>query len=203
MKSTIAESCVHSSLTNSNESIHALAMEHFYVIEQVIANYQPFRLCQFNALADLVQEGYLALYKAAEKFDANRCKRFSSFAYTCVLNALRSYVYANEYAVCMPYDDDSEVPHSAHFVSFDSTPKAASRVADDRKRYYVMLRELIANSNLDERERTIVQNKYDFNLSTEPMSTEELAIKYKMTPQSINRLNRGALEKLHHASETA
>ncbi len=203
MKSTVAKSCALSTLSDSHESIHALAMAHLYVIEQVIANYQPIRLCRFNALSDFFHEGYLALYKAAEKFDATRGKHFSSFAYTCVLNALRSYIYANEYIVCMPYEEDGETPHSSHFVPFEYAPNAISCATDERKRNRAILRELIAKSNLDERERTIVQNKYDFNLTNEPMSTEQLAMKYHMTTQSINRLNRGALEKLHQASVTA
>ena len=41
---------------------------------------------------DLFQEGVLALYLAATKFDPGRGVAFSSFAYMCILNKLRNYI---------------------------------------------------------------------------------------------------------------
>lgn len=57
---------------------------------------------------------------------------------------------------------------------------------------------LIQDSNLSEREKDILCNKYDIDLMEEPLATLQLAEKYHMTTQSINRICRNALEKLRN-----
>jgi DNA-directed RNA polymerase sigma subunit (sigma70/sigma32) len=62
----------------------------------------------------------------------------------------------------------------------------------------IWVRNLIQNAHLSDREMTILCNKYDIDLMEEPLATQQLAEKYHMTTQSINRICRNALGKLRN-----
>ena len=58
------------------------------------------------------------------------------------------------------------------------------------------LNELVSESELSERERMVLEAKYGVGDYEEAWSTEELATELDMTPQSVNRICRRALDKI-------
>ena len=173
-----------------------LAMDSIKVIDQVIQSKKLLKHLSFNEESDLKQEGYIALVKAAEKYDSSKGAKFTTYAYYYVLSALNGYLRKNEHTISLPKDSDLQLSYVSH--------DEVECVEQNTNRYYRnLVHSMIATSNLDERERTIIQNKYDINLTDEPLSTAELADKYHLTTQSVNRLNRGALEKMYQAYNTA
>jgi DNA-directed RNA polymerase sigma subunit (sigma70/sigma32) len=91
----------------------------------------------------------------------------------------------------------------------DSEPQAKRSLQEDiestlelesNNQAHNLVRSLIRSANLTEREKTILFNKYDIDLMEEPLATLQLAKKYQMTPQSVNRICRSAIEKLKKVS---
>ena len=77
---------------------------------------------------------------------------------------------------------------SANRLFFDYRSSALSRIKRINEEYDYL--------SLDDRERWIVQNKYDINLAETPMDPHELARQLQMTPQSVNRICRNAIDKI-------
>ncbi len=173
-----------------------LAMDSIKVIDQVIQSKELLKHLSFNELADLKQEGYIALVDAAKRYDSSMGAKFSTYAYYRVVSALNDYLRKNEHTITLPKDSKVELS----YVSYDNV---TSSNYDSNRSYRGMIKELMALSDIDERSRTILQNKFDINLTDEPLTTSELAEKYHITTQSVNRLNRTALEKMYQAAITA
>ena len=91
----------------------------------------------------------------------------------------------------------------------DSEPQAKRSLQEDvesklnletTNKDIAWINEMIRDSHLSEREKDILCNKYDIDLMVEPLDTLQLAKKYRMTTQSVNRICRSALEKLKKVS---
>ena len=82
------------------------------------------------------------------------------------------------------------------YINIEYIIDHARHIEHSSNRILKMLAHLITEAPLDDRERWIVQNKYDINLAETPMDTHELARQLQMTPQSVNRICRNAIDKI-------
>lgn len=72
-------------------ALHALVEPHMRLVISIAARYRAYGLPQ----ADLVQEGNVGLMQAAERFDADREVRFSTYAGWWIRSAIQEYVLRN------------------------------------------------------------------------------------------------------------
>ena len=184
----------------TNDPRHQLAMAHLDLIDKLMAKNSFVYSCAFLEPADFYQAGYVALYNAAEKYDAARNAGFSTYASKSIYNAFLSLLRDSESVVRKPRDCEDAV----YFDSLDQMCQHGQEL------YYhphnpvkMHVRQLVRNAQLSDRELNILCNKYDIMLTDEPLSTQELADHYHMTTQHVNRICRSAIDKLRVASVTA
>lgn len=174
---------------------HYLAIAHLSIIEQVISTYHLEDRCNLMNKDDLLCEGYIALYHAAENFDENKGNKFSTYAFRSVYNTLISMIHNAEQTVLVPRSKKMQQEMNT-YIDIEYITNNARHIEHCSNRILKMLAHLITEAPLDDRERWIVQNKFDINLADEPMDTHELAKQLQMTPQSVNRICRNAIDKI-------
>lgn len=195
-------------MTNTINRFHQLALANRSIINKVLnkefygfrAYFTPENVC------DLHEEGYLALYKAASKFQEGRGTTFATYAYTCVRNSLLDYIRETilltyEKQENQEHDDDmlSEPESSYSNVFFTSIDD----MIDDEIQYVYSAdylynnidRNIIINM-LGTTERDIFTNKTGIGITDYPLDTKQLADKYGYTTQHVNRLYRAAEQKV-------
>jgi RNA polymerase sigma factor (sigma-70 family) len=180
---------------------HELAMANHDLIDMVIygskVGSKIVKMCTFLTPEDFHQIGYEALYKAACRYNGARGAAFETYAYVCIENAFISAVRELESVVRLPRNCEDEVL----FDSLDAELNRGKHVANTYMRNNrELVSQLIKEADLDAREQHILCNKYDLMLAKEPLSTQQLADYYHLTPQSINRICRQAIEKLKKVS---
>lgn len=176
-------------------SHYQLVKDYAYVIDQVIASKHFDQVCRFLEYNDLWLAGYIYLDKAAEYYDATKGVKFSSFAYGCIYNGILDTIRKEEFHIRIPktkingeyqplipcYSLD-EILENSHFDLADE---------EDIDLYAMM------EDYLTDREYMVIAHKY--GLEDSPWSSIELAEKLHVTPQTVNRIKRSALEKLRAA----
>ena len=184
----------------TNDPRHQLAMAHLDLIDKLMAKYSFVYTCAFLEPRDFYQAGYVALYNAAEKYDAAHNAGFRTYASKSIYNAFLSLMRDSESVVRKPRECEDAV----YFDSLDQMCQNGQEL------YYnplnpvkMQVRQLVRHAQLSDRERHILCNKYDIMLTDEPLSTQELADYYHMTTQHVNRICRSAIDKLRIASVTA
>lgn len=184
----------------TNDPRHQLAMAHLNLIDKLMAKYSFVYTCAFLEPGDFYQAGYVALYNAADKYDAAHNAGFPTYASKSIYNAFLSLMRDSESVVRKPRECEDAV----YFDSLDQMCQHGQEL------YYhplnpvkMQVRQLVRHAQLSDRERNILCNKYDIMLADEPLSTQELADYYHMTTQHVNRICRSAVDKLRVASVTA
>ena len=197
-------------MTNTNNRFHQLALANRSLINKVL-NKEFYGFREYftpENLHDLCGEGYLALYKAATKFQENRGSSFATYAYTCVRNTLLDYIrktilLSYEKQENQEHDDDMDMlsePESQYGNVFFS---AIENMIEDEVQYayssdylYDSIDRNIAVNALSTTERDIFTNKTGIDITDCPLNTKQLADKYGYTTQHVNRLYRAAEQKV-------
>jgi RNA polymerase sigma factor (sigma-70 family) len=157
-------------------------------------------------VCDLHEEGYLALYKAASKFQEGRGTTFATYAYTCVRNSLLDYIRETilltyEKQENQEHDDDMlSEPESSYsnvfFTSIDDMIEDEMQYVYSADYLYNNIDRNIAINMLGTTERDIFTNKTGIGITDYPLDTKQLADKYGYTTQHVNRLYRAAEQKV-------
>lgn len=191
---------------------HQQAMANLDLISKVIATHKAVGSCSFLEEEDFAQWGYEALYDAANSYKTNGKASFRTYATRALYNRFLDKVKQYEKTVSRT-DFDSELYIDAfeegcapQDLSEGQSPSPtasrreveASLEFESTNQAKMWVNSLIQDSNLSEREKTILYNKYDVYLLEEPLDTLQLAEKYHMTTQSVNRICKNALEKLRN-----
>lgn len=171
-----------------NTNPHQLAYDNRMIIDKVLQRSLFSFLPQLREqdIEDLFSEGYLALYKAAISFNMEKGAHFMTFAYTCVKNHLLDYI-------------NRIILHSNTYL-----PLNEEWAAEDEEQIYgneTMLYNLdvqLAMDTLDIREREIFSNKTGIGVDHKAWDSQELAMRYQLTPQHVNRLYKKTLEQVQH-----
>jgi RNA polymerase sigma factor (sigma-70 family) len=197
-------------MTNTNNRFHQLALANRSLINKVL-NKEFYGFREYftpENLHDLCGEGYLALYKAATKFQENRGNSFATYAYTCVRNTLLDYIrktilLSYEKQDNQELDDDKDMllePESPYgnvfFTSIEDMFEADVQYVYNADYLYDSIDRSIAVNALSTTERDIFTNKTGIDITDCPLDTKQLADKYGYTTQHVNRLYRAAEQKV-------
>ena len=191
---------------------HQQAMANLDLISKVMATHNAVGSCSFLEEEDFAQWGYEALYDAANSYKTNGKASFRTYATRALYNRFLDKVKQYEKTVSRTdfdselYIDSFEENCSQHEQSDEESIASTSLLENIESKLNLettnkdiaWINEMIRDSHLSEREKTILYNKYDVNLLEEPLDTLQLAKKYRMTTQSVNRICRNALEKLRN-----
>lgn len=202
---------------SNNESVnpsHQQAMANLDLISEVLATNKAVCSCSFLEEDDFTQWGYEVLYKAAKYHKTSGEASYRTYARRALHNNFIDLVKAYEKTIkrkdfstelyCYTFEED-RLEHEQN----DGEPQAKRSLQEDiestlelenSNQAQNLVRSLIRSANFPEREKTILCNKYDIDLMEEPLATLQLAEKYHMTPQSVNRICRSAIEKLKKVS---
>lgn len=200
---------------SNNESVnpsHQQAMANLDLISEVLATNRAVRSCSFLEKDDFAQWGYEVLYKAAKYHKTSGEASYRTYARRALNNKFIDLVKAYEKTIrrkdfstelyCYTFEEDRQEQEQN-----DGEPQAKRSLQEDiestlefenNNQNQIWVRNLIRSANLSEREKDILCNKYDIDLMVEPLETLQLAKKYHMTTQSINRICRNALNKLRN-----
>jgi RNA polymerase sigma factor (sigma-70 family) len=195
-------------MTNTINRFHQLALANRSIINKVL-NKEFYGFREYftpENVCDLHEEGYLALYKAASKFQEGRGTTFATYAYTCVRNSLLDYIRETilltyEKQENQEHDDDMlSEPESSYsnvfFTSIDDMIEDEMQYVYSADYLYNNIDRNIAINMLGTTERDIFTNKTGIGITDYPLDTKQLADKYGYTPQHVNRLYRAAEQKV-------
>ena len=195
-------------MTNTINRFHQLALANRSIINKVL-NKEFYGFREYftpDNVCDLHEEGYLALYKAASKFQEGRGTTFATYAYTCVRNSLLDYIRETilltyEKQENQEHDDDMlSEPESSYsnvfFASIDDMIEDEMQYVYSADYLYNNIDRNIAINMLGTTERDIFTNKTGIGITDYPLDTKQLADKYGYTTQHVNRLYRAAEQKV-------
>lgn len=198
-----------------NESInpsHQQAMANLDLISEVLVTNKAVRSCSFLEEEDFAQWGYEILYKAAKYHKTSGEASYRTYARRALHNNFIDLVKAYEKTIkrkdfstelyCYTFEEDcsQHEPSDGESITSNSLQEDIESTLEfeNSNQNQIWVRNLIRSANLSNREKDILCNKYDIDLMEEPLATLQLAEKYHMTTQSINRICRNALEKLRN-----
>jgi RNA polymerase sigma factor (sigma-70 family) len=191
---------------------HELAMANLDLISEVLATNKAVRSCSFLEEEDFAQWGYEVLYKAAKYHKTSGEASYRTYARRALHNNFIDLVKAYEKTIrrkdfstelyCYTFEEDSSQhePRDEESIASNSLQESIESTLEleNSNQAQNLVRSLIRSANFTEREKTILCNKYDIDLMEEPLATLQLAEKYRMTTQSVNRICRNALDKLRN-----
>ena len=202
---------------SNHESVnpsHQQAMANLDLISEVLATNRAVSSCCFLEEDDFAQWGYEVLYKAAKYHKTSGEASYRTYARRALHNNFIDLVKAYEKTIkrkdfstelyCYSFEEDcsQHEPSDEESIANNSLQESIESTLEreNSNQAQKWVRNLIQNANLSDREKTILCNKYDIDLMEEPLATLQLAEKYHMTPQSVNRICRSAIEKLKKVS---
>ena len=205
----IAKNICTNEVVNSS---HQQAMANLDLISEVLATNKAVRSCSFLEEEDFAQWGYEILYKAANSHKTNGEASYRTYARRALHNNFIDLVKAYEKTIkrkdfstelyCYTFEEDcsQHEPSDEESIASNSLQEDIESTLEfeNSNQNQIWVRNLIRSANLSNREKDILCNKYDIDLMEEPLATLQLAEKYHMTTQSINRICRNALDKLRN-----
>ena len=143
---------------------------------------------------ELVSDGNMSLFRAAEKFDFSRGNKFSTYA---------SWAIMKNFARTIP----NELRYRGRFCT--SHPEIFGTVEDAHADYYEQESAQIRRESqvqgiltqLDERERQIVTNRYGLTRGQEPLTLKQVGAAMGITKERVRQLQFRAMGKLRMAAE--
>lgn len=140
----------------------------------------------------LVSDGNMSLFRAAEKFDYTRGNKFSTYA---------SWAIMKNFARSIPEEfkhrDRFKLANDESF--FDTPDERADHLAAEALQH--MHEEQIQKilEHLDSRERLIIQSRYGLDHKQEPLTLQEVGERLGVTKERIRQIEVRALNKLRMA----
>ncbi len=177
---------------------------------------------------DLVQEGIIGLYFAITKFDINKSDNFKMYAYFWIKQAISRMADKSSSLIRIPIRkhqklrkirkerffenkklntlidfefnfisiDDSSVSGEDHYLSekipSEDNPFKYIESKENEEDFKFLL------SMLSKRERDIIEKRYGL-VNSVPLTLREIAHQYKLTSESIRKIEMQALKKMQKA----
>lgn len=133
------------------------------------------------SIMDLINEGNIALIKAAENFDPAFGKRFSSYSAGHLRRAMEAFIPRKD----LKFDSSKTEDMACATVAADYD---VANMSDNRE-----LSSLL--DALPERERNVTRDY--FGISTEQMTLAEIGMKYSITRERARQIRDNALRHIH------
>jgi RNA polymerase primary sigma factor len=143
---------------------------------------------------EMVSDGNMSLIRAIEKFDYVRGNKFSTYA---------SWAIMKNYARSIPAE------HKIRDRYRTGTEEVFDWKADDRenhvkqelvnKRQHLLIMSIL--DQLEDRERTIIINRFGLEQGVEPQTLEQVGQKLGVTKERIRQLESRALKKLRQITQ--
>lgn len=203
-------------MTNTLDRFHQLALAHRSIIDKVL-NKDFYCFSTYftpDNLSDLYEEGYIALYKAATRYQEDKGASFATFAYICVKNGLFDYIRKNILLTYDKNDQESDLdmdlqlePESTFsnifFTDIDNLNEDTAQYNYSADYLYDSIDRGIAIATLSTTEQDIFTHKTGIGITDYALNTKQLADKYGYTPQHVNRLYRTAEQKVRDIIQSA
>ena len=207
-------------MTNTLDRFHQLALAHRSIIDKVL-NKDFYCFSTYftpDNLSDLYEEGYIALYKAATRYQEDKGASFATFAYICVKNSLFDYIRKNILLIYDKKDQDSDLDlnldmelqiesestcDNIFFMDIDDLYEDSVQYNYSADYLYDSIDRRIAIDTLSATEKDIFANKTGLGSSDYTLDTKQLADKYGYTPQHVNRIYRAAEQKVRDIIQSA
>lgn len=135
---------------------------------------------------DAVQQATIALLRAIDTYDATTGNRFSTHAYTCVLNEMR-----------MMLRTDSTYRKYLHQNRLLTTESEVVETHDEPYN----LHGLLERARLDDRHRQVIEMRYGIN-GVERRSLAECATVMGVSIENIRQIEKRAMQMLRAAAST-
>lgn len=150
---------------------------------------------------DIMQEGMLALWQAAQRFDESKGIKFSTFAVSYILGNMKSYMRGKCNVIKIPrssFDNPEELSNLMNIASLD-TPISngvenlyfrdiIEGKPDDYEYITEDLIDSFLNTILNQRDRDIMEEYYYLSIYDEAPAQRYLMDKYHITQSSLSRL---------------
>lgn len=133
-----------------------------------------------KGMPDLINEGNIALIRAAGKFDAGKGKRFSQYAVRAIRKAMTDFRPDSEVKV---KNTDMDVRHFGRLSPEGETDDEADTEALAR-----------VISMLPERERTVMSAYY--GVGEEPLTMREIGLREGLKRERVRQIRKRALRRL-------
>ncbi len=134
------------------------------------------------SMLDLIAEGNIALLRAAERYDALRGKRFSTYAVWGIRAAMQAF--------CADKEGDMKHPN---MDARHSGNKGAA--ASDDEAFYDGETLAAEIALLPEREQVVL--RACFGIGQEALTMREIAMQHGMTRERVRQIRKRALRRLH------
>ncbi|MBQ7337773.1 MAG: RNA polymerase sporulation sigma factor SigK [Clostridia bacterium] len=149
---------------------------------------------------DLISVGSIGLIKAVDTFRVEDGTRFATYAAKCVQNEILMYfrkLKHRQREVSM--GDTIDVDREGNPLTYMDVIASEENMTEDVDRKLCSARALrYVDIVLDERERQIIHLRYGLG-GKEPLAQREVASLLGISRSYVSRLEKGALDKLHHA----
>lgn len=151
---------------------------------------------------DFISLAIMALIKSIDEYDITRNKAFSTYAVTCILNALKSgYITykKNEYIsydaiISSPNGKEKEKEKDMHyFIDYTFEDQIDKYIEKDYVDYLLEV--------LDDRAKDVMKMYYGLGEYTRRYSVAEISKKYNVSIKEIYRLINHRLEKIKNSAE--
>lgn len=138
---------------------------------------------------EMVSDGNMSLFRAVEKFDFSRGNKFSTYA---------TWAIMKNYARSIPADytrlDRFRTGTDEMFdYTTDERPNPYEDQRTNRQQHEAIMTIL---DQLDDRERSIIIQRYGLDLGTEPLTLEEVGARHGVTKERIRQIETRALQKI-------
>lgn len=179
---------------------------------------------------DLIQEGIIGLYCAINKFDVAKSQNFGMYAYYWIKQAISRMADKSNSLIRIPIRKfqkirkikknnkinellNSYVDYDFNFISIDDTGfsgddhSLAEKIPSEDNPFKYLENKCNEEdfeyllSLLNSRERDIIEKRYGLSSSI-PMTLREIAHQYKLTSESIRKIEIRALKKMKKAFES-
>lgn len=145
---------------------------------------------------DLLQEGRLALWQAANRYDVNKAK-FSTYAYTCIFGAMNRYVRSQTTCIhisAKEYENQNRELYNLarHYVSLDV------QVGDDEEDTMYGLLE----GELDDHKSLTVDLVYKFLDTVENARNRDILEQYYMAKIRNEKISQAKIGEKYGLSQT-
>lgn len=138
---------------------------------------------------EMVSDGNISLIKAIEKFDYSKGFKFSTYATWAIMKNFARSIPA-EHAHHDRYRTGND---ELFLASVDSRSDQFEQELTNHRQHEAIMNIL---SQLDDRERDIILQRFGLNVGTEPQTLEQLGVKFGVTKERIRQLETRALNKL-------